>query len=117
MLNRYRLPWAKYKYYDLEGFIQGIGKEKSQNHEWNDEEDLIINTEDYNNIMKRKERWYKIKYEEHKKKREDSTYSPTWKMLLILEARMNVIFATYLNFDRIPLLHNRPRLDVVQLVQ
>lgn len=72
MLNRFRLPRANYRFYDSKWFIHKIRKENIPPHQWHDEEDIIINVEDYNDVLKRKERWYKIHYEEHTKRREDS---------------------------------------------
>lgn len=63
-------------------------------------------------MLKIKETWYKIQYEEHEKKREDDTYSLARKMLLIPKARMRAIFVAYPDVYIIPLPHERPQLEV-----
>lgn len=83
MLNKYRLPWVEYRYYDSEWFVRSLGKANPQDHQWDtkNDEDLIRNATDYEEVLKRKARWCKIQYEEDIKRKHDSSYSPSWEPL------------------------------------
>lgn len=76
MLNKYNLPWAKYRLYDLKWFVQSLGKAMPLKYESNDEEYLIKNASNYNEVLKKKEIWYKIQYLENFKIRDDGSYTP-----------------------------------------
>lgn len=60
IINKYRLPRVKYRFYDTEWFVKKLEKVNISKHEWDDKEDLIRNAKDYNDVLKINERWYKI---------------------------------------------------------